>query len=412
MHEYYDQILFCENNWIKVMHTQNSIQKIVEKSLSVTHQKRAQSAVSLASSLLNGAALTVTSLGRYLSGTTLEKSKIHRADAIIGNGLLNRDKVMITRSLIKSFFGERPILYVLIDWSGCCSNERYILQASIANNGLGRSQPIYSKIHGKSEDEWINAQNSFLNELAFIFSTISANIVIITDAGFYASWFKKVTELGWDYVGRIRGTVKIRFAGREDWQTVPDIYQQASSKAISLGYGTLGKSKGREIDGSLYLIKKNKMGRKKPAHKKRFPQEEKQYEDMYKHPWLLISSIKAKEALDIVKIYALRMQIEQNFRDMKSSHYGFGLEHSGTKDFMRLENLLLIAIIATFMAFILGLAAEKKNLHWTYQANTIRTRRVLSLVYLGVRIWKEGLNKIPINLIHSTIEELRLLPEV
>lgn len=131
------------------MHTRASIQKILEKSLSVTHQKRAESAISLASSLLDGAALTVTSLGRFISGNALEKSRIHRADAIIGNGLLNRDKLIITRSLVECFFSRRPTLYILVDWSGCCSNERYILQASIANNGLGRSQPSIQKYMGR-----------------------------------------------------------------------------------------------------------------------------------------------------------------------------------------------------------------------------------------------------------------------
>jgi hypothetical protein len=391
------------------MHTQISIQKTIEKSLSNIHLKRANSLVNAASSLLNGAALTVSSLGRHMPGKALEKSKIHRADAIVGNGLLYRDKLLITRSLVSCFFGGRPTLYVLIDWSGCCSDERYILQASIANNGLGRSQPIYSRIHGKNKGEWVKAQDLFLEELSTIFSTINSKIVIITDSGFYASWFKKVKRLGWDYVGRVRGTVTIRFEGTEDWKTVPEVYSQATNKVHSLGQGTLGKDKKNNIDGFLYLIKKKKRGRKKPAHKKRYPQEEKQYEDMYKHPWLLISSIEAKEALDIVRFYALRMQVEQNFRDVKSSYYGFGLEHSGTKDFMRLENLLLIAIIATLMAIIIGLAAEKSNLHWEYQANTIRTRRVLSLVYLGGRIWKEGLHKIPIVTINNTIEYFRFL---
>lgn len=217
-------------------------------------------------------------------------------------------------------------------------------------------------------------------------------------------------KLGWDYVGRVRGSVKIRFKGTIDWKTVPDIYNQASSKAQSLAKVTLGKND-NPFDGFMYLIKKKMRGRKKPAHKKRYPQEEKQYEEMYKHPWLLISSIDNKDALEIVKFYSLRMQIEQNFRDFKRGHYGFGLEHSGTKGFLRLENLLLIAIIAVFMAFIIGLAAEKNNLHWTYQANTIRNRRVLSLVYLGCRVWKEGLKKIPIDHIKNTIVTLKSLQE-
>ncbi len=79
---------------------------------------------------------------------------------------------------------------MLIDWSGCCSDERFILQASIANNGFGRSQPIHTRIHGKSEGEWVKAQALFLDELTFIFSDIKTSIVVITDSGFHAPWLK------------------------------------------------------------------------------------------------------------------------------------------------------------------------------------------------------------------------------
>ena len=125
---------------------------------------------------------------------------------------------------------------------------------------------------------------------------------------------------------------------------------------------------------------------------------------MYKDPWLLVSSIENEEASIIISIYTLRMQIEQNFRDIKSSQYGFGLEESGTRDLMRLKILLLIATVANFMAFLLGLTAEKNSLHMSFQANTIKHRRVLSLVYLGKRIWQTGLIKV-IGFIHKIINE-------
>ncbi len=34
------------------------------------------------------------------------------------------------------------------------------------------------------------------------------------------------------------------------------------------------------------------------------------------------------------------------------------------------------------MAFIIGLSAENIKLHWSFQANTVRHKRVLSLIYL------------------------------
>ena len=386
------------------MHNRNSIQEILETALSRIHKKRVTSLIEMASSLLNGGSLTVSSLGRNLSGEALEKSRIHRADSILGNGLLNRDSLLIAKAMVENFFQHRETLYVLIDGSGCCSDERFILQASIANAGLSRSQPIHSIVYANGPGAHVDAQDILLKELQFIFMNLKSRIVLITDAGFYSSWFNKVREIGWDYVGRVRGRVKIKKNGFKQWQSVQDMYVNATNKAISLGKALVGRDKKARSTGTLYLVKKNKKGRKKPLSKKRYPQEERQYEQMYKDPWLLVSSLEHEEAGAIVAMYALRMQIEQNFRDIKSSQYGFGLEESGTKDLMRLKNLLLIATIATFMAFILGLCAEKCAIHKTFQANTIKTRRVLSLVYLGKRVWKTGLSKIA-DFIQKTIYE-------
>lgn len=386
------------------MHNQDSIQDILENSLFAIHKKRVTSLIEMASSLLNGGTLTVSSLGRNLSGDALEKSKIHRADALIGNGLLNRDNVLISRALVEHFFKNRQTLYVLVDGSGCCSDERFILQASIANKGQGRSQPIYAIVYESGPQAHINAQDLLLRELQFIFQSLKIRIVLITDAGFYSSWFNKVRAIGWDYVGRVRGRVKIKREGSKQWQTIQELYEHATNKAASLGNAVVGRDKKSRSLGTLYLVKKKKKGRKKPLSKQRYPQEELQYQQMYKDPWLLVSSLNNEEADVIIGMYALRMQIEQNFRDLKCSQHGFGLENSGTKDLMRLKNLLLIAMLATFMAFIVGLCAEKCGLHRTFQANTIKERRVLSLVYLGKRVWKTALSKL-VGFIKKTLDE-------
>lgn len=405
MHKTFDPIVLRKIIERGLMHTTNSIQDIFKKPFSVLHKKRVNSLIAASESVLNGAHLTVSSIGRHLPGNALEKSKIHRADSIIGNGFIYRDKLLLMKALVDSIFSNRTTLNILIDWSGCCSDERYILQASIANNGLGRSQPIHMRIHGKSEGEWVNAHKLFLDELKFILSDIKATIVIITDAGFHAPWFKSVQSLGWDYIGRVGGNVKIHSEKTREWNTVDEIYQQATASPKTLGRMTLGKDKKNSIDGEFYLIKKKGLGRKKPTNKRKYPDQERQYEKMNKEPWLLVSSIQMSEALRIIQAYSYRMQIEQNFRDVKNSNYGYGLEHSGTKDRMRLENLLTIALVATFMAFIIGLCAENINLHWTFQANTVRHKRTLSLVYLGIRVWQTSLFKIPIPLLQRCLSE-------
>ena len=88
----------------------------------------------------------------------------------------------------------------------------------------------------------------------------------------------------------------------------------------------------------------------------------------------------------MVEIYRFRMQIEEGFRDLKSTRYGFGFEHVNTIHIYRLNVFFLIAMIASFLAWVIGWLAEKVNLQAQYQANSTKSKRVLSLFYLGCRI--------------------------
>ncbi len=99
----------------------------------------------------------------------------------------------------------------------------------------------------------------------------------------------------------------------------------------------------------------------------------------------------------------LRTHLKEGFRDLKSTKYGFGFEHTHSKNIMRLENLLLIAMLASIVAWIIGWQAEKEKLHYQFQANSIKNRRVLSLFFLGCRIIKK---KIRLELIKFNSSQL------
>ncbi len=62
-------------------------------------------------------------------------------------------------------------------------------------------------------------------------------------------------------------------------------------------------------------------------------------------------------------MYSKRMQIEQNFRDLKSSQYGFSFEHAYSKSIERIQVLLMIAILATLLAYLTGFIAEIKRIN-------------------------------------------------
>jgi hypothetical protein len=103
-----------------------------------------------------------------------------------------------------------------------------------------------------------------------------------------------------------------------------------------------------------------------------------------KEPWLLVASpsLAHLPAKRLVKIYRQRMQIEESFRDMKSQHFGEGLECSRSQGVGRFRVLVLIASLAAFLLWLLGTAAEQSGLHRKlYPTN--RKRRVYSKLFLG-----------------------------
>lgn len=104
-----------------------------------------------------------------------------------------------------------------------------------------------------------------------------------------------------------------------------------------------------------------------------------------REPWLLASSLSLgpSPAAQIVAWYRLPMHIEEGLRDTKSTRYGFGLEQSLTHRPERLAILLLIAALATFMCWLIGLHAIARAEQYRLQANSLRRRPVLSVITIG-----------------------------
>ena len=75
------------------------------------------------------------------------------------------------------------------------------------------------------------------------------------------------------------------------------------------------------------------------------------------------------------------MQIEEGFRDLKSTKYGFGFEHVSTNHIYRLNVIFLIAMLATFLAWVIGWLAEREKLQSQYQANSVKIMKEYMLAY-------------------------------
>jgi hypothetical protein len=275
---------------------------------------------------------------------------------------------------------------ILIDWSDLDPKKKhFLIRVSVAVDG--RSQSLYDGEHELGTKEKPETHRAFFSHLKKMLPADCLPI-IVTDAGFRTPWFKLVEELEWDWVGRLRNRHLVRASGDKEWFLAKELYENASTTPKYPGQMELTRRS--SIECGFVLYKGKPMGRSKTtcdgmrassAQSEKCAQRERE-------PWLLVTSlpVSSKIAKKVVYIYSTRMQIEEFFRDVKSIRFGIGFELNLSRSVMRLQNLLLIAIISTFVLWILGMAARQSQQHWQYQANTVKDRHVLSAIYLGLRV--------------------------
>lgn len=215
----------------------------------------------------------------------------------------------------------------------------------------------------------------------------------MTDAGFRNTWFEDVTALGWDWVGRVRNRTHYLATNSEEWLPIKSLYSKATTRPKYMGHCHL--SRRTSIQCGLYLYKKQAKGRvlKNLKGEKRRHAASLKIAQREREPWLIATSLQHTSTLlrKIMKMYAKRAQIENGFRDIKNQRLGFSLNDSKTTHNARLNVLLLIIAIATFGLWLLGSMAKQKQLHFQFQANTIRNRNVLSNIFLGWQIINHSL---------------------
>lgn len=355
------------------------LHNILENSGAIKHKTRLESLTVAVDSLMNGANLALTSIGRHLAKEIKPKSKIKEVDYLLSNGHLHRERVHIYKAVNEWFIGQEKLLFIAIDWSSIVAHQQHLLRASLICKG--RSITVYEEIYPENELGKRETHQRFLKNLKRVLPE-DREVCIMVDAGFRTDFFIQVQTESWDYVGRILSTMHYTPQDKEDWKPCTSLHEQATDTPEAIGAVKLAKS--NKLDSQLYLYKKlmdetvkeNKVMVRKIKHGRK----EKDYGNAAKKPWLIAASLEIP-AVKIMAIYKKRMKIEHDFRDSKDPKWGLGIRESRTIDPMRLILQLLIGFLAAFLLWIIGLCLEKKNLHRDFQANSIKDKRVLSLIF-------------------------------
>ena len=367
------------------MHAQSIITKILNPTVEQIHSARRQVLVAAVSAALSGQALSVTALGRRLDSGVDEKHQIKRVDRLLSNRHLQRERMSIYQALARQMLGTCPRPLIAVDWSDLDGAKRhFLLRASLLIDG--RALTLIEEVHTLSGRDKRLSHQQLLDRLQEIMPS-NATPVLVTDAGFRTPWFRQVLAMGWDYVGRVRNRHLVRHAAEQAWFDAKTLYTKASVTPKNLGAVELTRRNPLAV--RLVVVRQPKRGRSKwtLSGERARSSHSKQHAARAGEPWLLVTSLSPQDARAkrIVSIYARRMQIEESFRDLKSERFGLGFQASRSKNTQRIAMLLLIALLALLVAWVIGTCIENNNQQRRYQANTEHRRRVLSVIYLGRR---------------------------
>jgi hypothetical protein len=355
-----------------------TVQQAFVQRLPEIHAKRMNAVFAAVHALIACGSVVGAKIGRSIAVSTTHKHGIKRVDRLFGNERLHSelDKLYRTLATLLLRSEKRPV--VLVDWTDLGS-EKCAISAALALHG--RAVTIYAQVYTIRKLGSHTAHRRFLRNLAHVLG-VEVRPIIVADAGFHAPFMKLVLAHGWDFVCRVRGRMYVGAADGSWGSTAKAFSMTAKPKARDLRDGVLGQTKGVFPCRLILADLRSPRAKKKLKLRGRGIYTIRAVKRAHE-PWLLATSLQQDSAEHVLWLYGLRMQIETTYRDLKSGRLGWGLEHARTTTTKRLAVQLALAAIAAGVTIVAGLAAEQHGLERHFQANTVRARRVVSLLTLG-----------------------------
>jgi len=339
------------------MHATQVLQKVFHPVIAQLDTRNARNLLFAVEALLVGRRLTLMELARHFPGAERVRPPLKRLDRLLGNHDVQAQRFCFYRVAMAWLLrSAQPVL--IVDWSELKNDGRWhLLRAAIA--ARGRTMTVYEEVHPEDRKNSPEVETAFLARLHTLLPK-GVRPIVVADAGFRVSWFRAVEALGWHWVGRVRGTTRACFLGKNKWFGVRRLHRTATPLARSLGEVLLAES--NPIVCRLVLMRRPRRGRHQ--HTRHGQRARNRHAEKMaartKEPWLLAvsASLDHLTATRITQLYAKRMQIEQSFRDLKSHRFGCGFEDTLTRDARRLEMLLLIHALASLAAWLEGVNAS------------------------------------------------------
>ena len=367
------------------MRARKFIDEMLSRYLTGLHARLAESLKVAVGSALNGGHLSLSQLARSVESATAMRHRIKRIDRLLGNTSLHGARLKIYRAVANDWLAGLDHLLVVIDWSDATADQRWhLLRASVAIEG--RSVTLYEEIHPQRKYGNQSVHRQFLSRLAQVLPAGCVPI-ILTDAGFKSTWFDLVTAHRWQWIGRIRSRDMVSIAAGP-WRHCSQVYADATSRIQTFSEARYVRS--HPTACRLVLVRHPPKGRSRRT-KRGAPSRARSSLKAARgarEPWLLACAPSlAQSASDtMIKLYAKRMRIEQSFRDIKNERLGLGLSATRSGSGQRLEILLLIGHLASWLMRLIGECAQQCQMQLHFQSVPGLKHKEISVLTLARRV--------------------------
>lgn len=335
--------------------------------------------------------LTLIAIARRWPGAERVAAPLKAADRLLRSPVLTQAHRILYGAMCRWLIRQRHPL-IAVDWSDLKADGSFkLLRASLAVRG--HAITLWEEVHPQTTAGSVPVECQFLRTLATLLPD-TCQPILLTDGGFRRPWFRQVQELGWHYVGRVRGTVTMQARSRstpdtEAWQSRSHVQKQARvGRSLELGPYWLGRR--HCLATRLVIYAGHPQGRHALTLRgqRRADSTGNQAARAGREPWMLATSLPVHDwsAAQVRRCYARRMTIEQAFRDLKSSAFGAGFEHSLTHKRGRLGNLLLLFALTQFAAWLVGLCDHLRGQPHRLATCRHPRRRQYSLWRTGMEI--------------------------
>ncbi len=351
--------------------------------------------IDVSMALKNGSNLSLSQIGHSLKASVDNTHKINNVDRLEGNETLfnELDNLCIALSdYVFTYLSQNSNLPIVIDIF-FMKDDRAIQMLSAEVTSKGRTLSVYRKLF--KDGELKDQIEKFLEELSYCIPK-DRKVIIIIDAGFHCEWFKTIENLGWYWLCRVGLGKGLIFCHSNAWLSIEEFKPLIQDKTTN--YGQVLLTKEQEYACRLVTTKRSHNG--KMLKDSRVKSNSRSASGRYKtvgKPWILISNLPENEfkSTEIVDLYSKRMQIEQSFHGVTSLQFGLGGRYIHTKCIYRWGIKMLYAAIVQITYWVIGIIGHSQGMQKTFQANTIKDRKVFSYFTLGKLIIKhDRMNKL------------------